>query len=66
MRTTVDIPEELLEEARKAAQSRTVRETVLAGLEELIRKARRDELRKMAGSGALDLDLPKARKKSAR
>ncbi len=66
MRTTVDIPEEILEEARRACSARTVRETVLAGLQELIRKARRDELRGLAGKIDLDIDIARSRKRQAR
>ncbi len=40
MRTTVDMPGSLLDEARAAANVRTKREAVIAGLEELIRKAK--------------------------
>ena len=49
MRTTFDVPEELLEEARRLSGARSKREAVLAGLEELIRKGRREELRQLAG-----------------
>jgi Arc/MetJ family transcription regulator len=63
MRTTVDIPDELLEEARRAAQCRTIREAVVAGLQELVRRGRREELRRMAGTVKLDLDLRRSRKR---
>jgi Arc/MetJ family transcription regulator len=66
MRTSIDLPDELVEEARRAASLRTIRETVIAGLEELIRKSRREELRAMAGTTELDIDLPRARKKTGR
>ena len=49
MRTTLDIPDDLMERARRAASLQSKRDTVLAGLTELIRKAERDELRAMAG-----------------
>jgi hypothetical protein len=62
----VDIPEELLDTARTASGCRTVRETVLAGLDELIRKCRREELRKTAGTLELDIDLSKSRKQPDR
>ncbi len=63
MRTTLDIPEELLEEARRASSARTKREAVLAGLEELIRKSRHEELRRLAGRVNLHLSLPRSRGK---
>ena len=61
MRTTIDIPEDLLEEARRAANVRTKREAVLAGLKELIRMSRIEELRGLAGKVDLDIDLARSR-----
>jgi Arc/MetJ family transcription regulator len=61
MRTTVDLPEELLEEARRATDSKTMRETIVLGLEELIKKSKREELRKLAGKIDLDIDLSRSR-----
>jgi Arc/MetJ family transcription regulator len=63
MRTTVDIPSELLEAARRAADSRTKRETVIAGLEELIKRAEREELRQLAGRIRLRVDVPRSRRR---
>jgi hypothetical protein len=63
MRTTVDLPEELLEEARRRWNFRTKQETLTAGLEELIRKAHREQLRGLAGRVDLDVDLDRARGK---
>lgn len=62
MRTTLDIPDDLLEEARRASHSRTKRDTVLAGLQELIRKAAYEELRQLPGKIELDIDLRRSRK----
>ncbi len=61
MRTTLDLPEDTLEKARRAANLRTKRETVIAGLEELIRKSKREELRGLAGRIRLDVDVPRSR-----
>jgi hypothetical protein len=63
MRTTVDIPSDLLEAARRAADSRTKRETVIAGLEELIKRAEREELRQLAGRIRLRVDVPRSRRR---
>ena len=63
MRTTVDIPSDLLEAARRAADSRTKRETVIAGLEELIKRAEREELRQLAGRMRLRVNLPRSRRR---
>lgn len=61
MRTTLDIPADTLEKARRAANLRTNRETVIAGLEELIRKSKREELRGLAGRVRLDVNLARSR-----
>jgi Arc/MetJ family transcription regulator len=63
MRTTLEIPEELLEEARKAARLSTKRETVVAGLNELLRRAKREDLRRLAGRVDLKIDLRKSRQR---
>lgn len=63
MRTTLDIPEETIEKARRAANLRTKRETVIAGLEELIRKAKREELRGLAGRIRLNVDVSRSRER---
>jgi hypothetical protein len=63
MRTTLDIPSDLLEAARRAADSRTKRETVIAGLEELIKRAEREELRQLAGRMRLRVNVPRSRRR---
>ncbi len=63
MRTTVDLPENLLEEARRATDSKTMRETIVRGLEELIKKDKRERLLQLAGKIDLDLDLSSSRKR---
>jgi Arc/MetJ family transcription regulator len=65
MRTTLDLPDDLLEEARRAANLPTKREAVIAGLEELIRRSRREALRRMAGHLDIQVDLERSRKRSA-
>ena len=63
MRTTVDLPEKLLEDARRATDSKTMRETLILGLEELVKKDKREQLRQLAGKIHLDLDLSRSRKR---
>jgi Arc/MetJ family transcription regulator len=63
MRTTLDIPTDLLEAARRAMDLATKRETVIAGLEELIRKAEREQLRGLAGGMRLRVDLARSRRR---
>ncbi len=59
----MDLPDHLLEQARRACQARTKREAVIAGLEELIRKSRREELRRWAGRLDLRIDLARSRRR---
>jgi Arc/MetJ family transcription regulator len=63
MRTTFDLPEELLEDARKAARLATKREAVVAGLQELLRKTKREDLRRLAGRVDVRVDLGKSRRR---
>jgi len=63
MRTTVNLPGDLLEEARRRADAKTMRETLILALEELIRKSKREELRSLAGQVPLDIDLSRSRRR---
>jgi hypothetical protein len=56
MRTTIDIPEEIMEEARALSTSHTKTDTVVEALQEFIRKKQRERLSQMAGRIDLDLD----------
>lgn len=51
MRTTLDLDESLLEEAREYAGTETKTETVERGLEELIKASKRMKLLEQEGSG---------------
>ena len=61
MRTTIDIPDELMDRALRASALRSKRDAVIAGLEELVRKRQREELRGMAGKFEMDVDLRRSR-----
>jgi hypothetical protein len=63
MRTTLEIPAKTLQEARRAANLRSNRETVIAALEELIRKSKRERLRHLAGRVRLDVDVSRSRRR---
>ena len=45
MRTTLDLPEDLLNEAMKATQIKTKTRVIITALEELIRKSKISELK---------------------
>jgi Arc/MetJ family transcription regulator len=63
MRTTLDIPEPLLEEARRLLGFKSKTDTVVLSLQELIRRRRIEELKAMMGSIRLEIDLPESRRR---
>lgn len=66
MRTTLDIPEELIEEAQKLLGFKSKTDTVIVSLRDLIRRRRIEELKTLMGSVKLDIDLPKSRRRHKR
>jgi hypothetical protein len=64
MRTTLDIPESLIEEARALLGFKSKTDTVVLSLQELIRRKRIDELKSMMGKVRLEIDLPRSRRRS--
>lgn len=64
MRTTLDIPEELIEEARLLLGFKSKSDTIIVSLRELIRRKRIEELKKMAGSIKLEIDVPSSRRRN--
>jgi len=65
MRTTLDLREPLIEEARRLLGFKSKTETVVVSLQELVRKKRIEELNSMLGKVKLDIDLPKSRRRAA-
>jgi Arc/MetJ family transcription regulator len=63
MRTTLDIPEPLLEEARHVLGFKSKTDTVVLALRELVRKRRIEELKSLLGSVSLEIDIPKSRRR---
>ncbi len=63
MRTTLDLPEPLIEEARRLLGFKSKTDTVVASLQELVRSKRIDELKSMLGKVKLEIDLPKSRRR---
>jgi len=63
MRTTLDLPEELLNKAMRATQIRTKTKVIITALEELIRKNRISEILEYEGRIDLDIDLNRLRKR---
>ena len=65
MRTTLDLPEELLNEAMKTMKIKTKTKVIITALEELIRKNKISELKKYKGSVDLDIDINSLRSRDA-
>lgn len=61
MRTTLDLPEPLLEEARRLLGFKSKTDTVIVSLQELVRHERIDQLEALLGSIELDIDVPSSR-----
>jgi Arc/MetJ family transcription regulator len=66
MRTTLDLPEALIEEARQALGFKSKTDTVVLALTELIRRRRIDQLKELMGNVHLEIDLPKSRRRPPR
>jgi Arc/MetJ family transcription regulator len=62
MKTLVDIDEDLLNEARDLAGVTTKKETIHRALEEFVRARRREDLRRMAGGGAVSITRAELRR----
>jgi Arc/MetJ family transcription regulator len=66
MRTTLDIPEPLIEEARRILGFKSKTDTVVLSLQELVRRRRIEELKGLMGSVELEIDLAKSRRRPQR
>ena len=63
MRTTLDIPDGLVEDARDLLGFKSKTDTVVLALRELIRRRRIDELKDLMGSVELEIDIPASRRR---
>ncbi|MGA1826484.1 MAG: type II toxin-antitoxin system VapB family antitoxin [bacterium] len=61
MRTTLDLPEDLIKEAMEATHIRTKTQVIITALEQLIRKSKIANLKKFKGQVELDIDLDSIR-----
>ena len=57
MRTTLDLPESLLNDALKLSHQRTKTSVIIAALEDFVRKNRIQGLKKFKGKINLDINL---------
>ncbi len=66
MRTTLDLPQDLLDEAMKSTQVRTKTGVIILALEELIRKSKISKLKNFKGKVDLAIDLDDVRGRKCR
>jgi Arc/MetJ family transcription regulator len=63
MRTTLDLPDQLVEEARRMLGFKSKTDTIIFALSELVRRGRIEQLKSMMGSIRLDIDVEKSRRR---
>ncbi len=61
MRTTLDLPENLLNEVMEVTHTRTKTAVIIKALEELLRKSKISDLKKYRGKISLDINLDEIR-----
>jgi hypothetical protein len=57
LRTTIDLPEQLIEEAVKVSHQKTKTAVIIAALEDFIWKKRIEGLKKFRGNVPIEIDL---------
>jgi hypothetical protein len=65
MRTTLDLPTSLLDEAQRLLGFKSKTDTIILSLTELVRRRRIDELKNLMGRVELDIDLDHSRRRIA-
>lgn len=65
MRTTLDLPGPLLQEAQQLLGFKSKTDTVVLSLTELVRRRRIEELKSLMGHVDLQLDLDRSRRRPA-
>lgn len=66
MRTTLDLPDELLAEAMKVTDIKTKTRVIITALEELVRKSKVSGIKKYKGKIDLEIDLKYLRGRQCR
>jgi Arc/MetJ family transcription regulator len=66
MRTTLDIPGDLLQEAQRLLGFKSKTDTVVVSLRELIRRRRIEDLKALLGKVQLDVDTSASRRRPRR
>lgn len=66
MRTTLDLPKDLIDEAMKATHINTKTQLIITALEDLIRKSKISGLKDFKGKVDLDIDMDALRDRKCR
>ncbi len=66
MRTTLDLPKDLIDEAMKATHINTKTKVIITALEDLIRKSKISELKNFKGKVDLEIDMDAIRGRQCR
>ena len=64
MRTTLDLPDVLIQNAMKVSHQKTKTAVIITALQDLVRKNRLQELRQFKGQVNLDMNLNVLRKRT--
>jgi Arc/MetJ family transcription regulator len=64
MRTTLDLPDILVQNAMKVSHQKTKTAVIITALQDLVRKSRLQELRQFKGQVSLDINLNVLRKRT--
>lgn len=64
MRTTLDLPDRLVQDAMKASHQKTKTAAIVTALQDFVRKTRLQDLRSFKGQVDLDIDLDALRKRA--
>ena len=63
MRTTIDIPDDLIKDAMSVSRAKTKTRVIILGLQELIHSYRLEELRSLRGKVNLGANVSTSRKR---
>jgi len=66
MRTTIDLPEDLLREAMDHTGIKTKTQVIITALEEMVRRSKLSELKKFKGKVDLDINVDQLRGRQCR
>lgn len=66
MRTTLDLPIDLVDEARRTLGFKSKTDTIVLALRELVRRHRIEDLKNLLGRVELDIDVDQSRRRPRR